>query len=124
MKTIVQTTTYADNKTSKTRLRTGVRRQAFQAVHPAIIPQLCHMTEQDWLDTIPPRWISITQAMQYAPALGRKKIVGHIRKENFYGYMDGGEWVIDRLTMDAYFEKQKRAREERIAAGLAKVSGL
>ena len=82
------------------------------------------MTEQDWLNTIPARWISITQAMQYAPALGRKKIVGHLKKGDFYGYLNVGEWVIDRLTIDAHFEKAKKEREARIAAGLAKVSGL
>lgn len=81
------------------------------------------MTEQE-LNTIPPRWISITQSMQYAPALGRKKILKHIEAGHFYAYLDGGEWVIDRLTMDDYFLQKKRQREAAVAAALAKVSGF
>lgn len=71
---------------------------------------------------IAPRWISVTQAMQYAPALGRKKILRHIDAGDFYALLDGGEWVIDRLTIDVYFEKKKKEREDAIAAALAKVS--
>lgn len=82
------------------------------------------MTEQDFLNSIPPRWISITQAMQYAPALGRKKIMAHLKAGDFEGYLDSGEWVIDRLTIDSYFQKKKQEREARIAAGVAKVSGF
>jgi hypothetical protein len=81
------------------------------------------MTEQD-LNAIPPRWLSISQLMQYAPALGRKKIARHIENGNFYAYLDGGEWVIDRLTVDEYFLRAKREKEAAIATALAKVSGL
>lgn len=76
------------------------------------------------LNIISPRWISITQAMQYAPALGRKKIVKHIEKGDFDGCLDGGEWVVDRLSMDRYFEKSKKQKEMAVEKGLAKISSI
>jgi hypothetical protein len=81
------------------------------------------MTEQA-INTIPPRWISISQLMQYAPAMGRKKIKGHIDQGDFYAYLDGGEWIIDRLTVDAFFQRKQQEREAAVATALAKVSGL
>lgn len=81
------------------------------------------MTEEE-LNIIPPRWLSITQAMQYAPALGRKKIVKHIEAGHFDAYLDGGEWVVDRLSMDRYFEKGKKQREDAVENGLAKLAGI
>ena len=81
------------------------------------------MTSLD-LNIIPPRWISISQLMQYAPAMGRKKIKGHIDQGDFYAYLDGGEWVVDRLTVDAFFQRKQHEREAAVVTALAKVSGL
>lgn len=77
------------------------------------------MTEQE-LNNIPPRWISVTQAMQYVPAFGRKKILLRVKKGDFIGRLDDGEWVIDRYSIDRYFQKGKSDFEEQVKKSLAK----
>ena len=81
------------------------------------------MTEEE-LNIIPPRWLSITQAMRYAPALGRKKIMTRIEQKDFDAYLDDGKWVIDRYSMDRHFMKDKKQRERAIEKGLAKLTGV
>ncbi len=73
---------------------------------------------------IPPRWMSITQLQQYAPALGKKKIVRHIKNGDFDAYLDGGEWVIDRLSVDNFFSQNKHKKEAFVEETLARLAGV
>ncbi len=78
------------------------------------------MTDQ-LLNSIPHRWLSVTQLVQYAPAMGRKKILRHIQSGDFVAHLDCGEWIIDRFSVDKYFSQTSEKREMKIKQILNKV---
>ncbi len=64
------------------------------------------------------------QVRQYAPAIGEKKIMAHIKKGHFKAKLDGGEWVIDRFSIDSYFLEDQNRRAAFVESTVAKLCGV
>ena len=48
-----------------------------------------------------PRWFRLSQAMRYA-SIGRHQLLTLIRSGEVRGAKRGGDWIVDRLSLDRY----------------------
>ena len=75
------------------------------------------MLDQNVNMTIIPRWLSLTCACSYAPAIGKKKLVVLLKSGEIYGVQSGeqGKWIVDRLSIDQYFLREQESVKSLLA---------
>jgi len=53
------------------------------------------------------RWLSISEAMAYAGVSSRETIRKWINKGYIYGFKRSGSWIVDRKSIDDWYESEK-----------------
>ncbi|MBI5193256.1 MAG: helix-turn-helix domain-containing protein [Nitrospirae bacterium] len=65
------------------------------------------------------KWLSLEHACIYMTGLSENTVLKHIREGDIYGIRKGGKWVIDRESIDEYYNTERAAERilfERIKA--------
>lgn len=52
------------------------------------------------------RWLTITEAMNYAKIKSRTTMLKWINKGLVYAHKRTGEWIVDRKSIDQWFESE------------------
>lgn len=61
----------------------------------------------------PGRWLTLNEAMAYAKIKSRRRIMEMINRGDIYAYRGdteterGGNWLVDRITIDKLYESGK-----------------
>jgi hypothetical protein len=50
---------------------------------------------------INPRWLKVSDACKYA-SMSKKKLMGYVKDGQIYGTLKGGNWYIDRTSIDKF----------------------
>jgi len=53
------------------------------------------------------RWLSLREAMEYAKVKSVNTIKNWINEGYIYGFRRSGEWIIDRESIDDWYESEK-----------------
>jgi hypothetical protein len=53
------------------------------------------------------RWLSLREAMEYAKVKSVNTIKHWINEGYIYGFKRSGEWIIDRESIDDWYESEK-----------------
>ena len=54
------------------------------------------------------RWLSLSEAMEYAKVKSSNTIKKWIDEGYIYGFKRSGEWIIDRDTIDDWYSSERR----------------
>ncbi len=81
--------------------------------------QLQDMIDRILISGVVPRWLPLRAACFYS-GIREKKMLNHVENGDIYGTLDGGKWIIDRLSIDNYFLLTNKKVENIIANITAK----
>jgi Na+/H+ antiporter NhaA len=53
------------------------------------------------------KWLTVSEAMRYAEVKSRKTILAWINEGYIYAFRRTGSWVIDRESIDSWYNKDR-----------------
>lgn len=78
-----------------------LQRSDIEAIAAILIKELCAV------QVLPGRWLTLKEAMEYCKVKHPDTIRAWINNGYIYGHKRTGQWIIDRQSIDDWFESDK-----------------
>jgi hypothetical protein len=65
------------------------------------------VSERTAAEAVYSKWLTVTEAMLYAQVKSRKTILSWINEGYIYAFRRTGSWVIDRYSIDNWYNKDR-----------------